>query len=799
MALNGLGKSGGLRRAGLLLAATLLTPVAIMTAGAGEARAQAASQQFSFNIAAKPVPQAVNDIGRITGLAVVVRENHAITRAGNPVRGSMTAAEALSRLLQGTGLAYRFSNPGTVQVYDPAAADAGTSATATSGTTLDKIQLQGDTNGATTFVATNVTGATKMDAPLIEVPQSVSVVGRKQMETQNAQSVTEVLRYVPGVAIETYGPDPKGYDWIMMRGFNAQATSSYMDGLRQVSSSYSFFRTDPYQLDSVEVLRGPSSALFGQSDAGGVVNKTSKKPTEEVIRQIAFDYGSHDRKQAQFDLSGPLNEDKTVLYRVIGTARDANTQFKYSDGSKIGDDRLMIAPAITWKPSTDTSLTLSGQVLRDESGGTIMLFTPTNILLGDPNFNQSEQQQQTIGYEFAHRFNDTWSVKQNVRYGHTDFLLDNLFLSGMNSSGVTRIARRFDESFDAFTADNQVLAKFDSGPASHQALMGIDYSWSDADVKRYQGLAPTLNPFTPVYGVSVPVPTAAFINYSERYHQTGLYVQDQIKFGNGFIATLGGRYDWLSMDTHNRLTSTTTKLDVGQFSGRAGLSYVTAFGLVPYVSFSQSFVPNGGVDARGNTFDPSQGNQWEAGIKYQPQGFDGLFTAAYFDITKNNVLNYLANGTAVATGEIQSRGLELEARFNVTRNWDFTASYTYTKAEITKDAASGNVGKRPMLVPEHQASGWLNYTFTSGVLEGASLGAGIRHVGDVFGNNANTFSVPSRTLFDAGASYRVNEHAKLQINATNLFDKKYYTTCDASYSCYQGDRRTVMGRLTLDF
>ncbi|MEH0069225.1 hypothetical protein V6L77_01050 [Pannonibacter sp. Pt2-lr] len=218
-----------------------------------------------------------------------------------------------------------------------------------------------------------------------------------------------------------------------------------------------------------------------------MVNKTSKKPAEEVIRQIAFEYGSHDRKQAQFDLSGPLNEDKTVLYRVIGTARDASTQFKYSDGSKIGDDRLMIAPAITWKPSTDTSLTLSGQVLRDESGGTIMLFTPTNILLGDPNFNQSEQQQQTIGYEFAHRFNDTWSVKQNVRYGHTDFLLDNLFLSGMNSSGVTRIARRFDESFDAFTADNQVLAKFDTGPASHQALMGIDYSWSDADVKRFRG------------------------------------------------------------------------------------------------------------------------------------------------------------------------------------------------------------------------------------------------------------------------------------------------------------------------
>lgn len=225
---------------------------------AGVAMAQEQGRQFSFNITAKPVTQAVNDIGRITGLSVVFRENRAMPATGKPVRGAMTAQGALDTLLSGTGLTYRFSNATTVQIYDPATGAAnGDAANADGSTVLKPIVVQGDTKGANSFVATNATGATKGDVPLIEVPQSVTVIGRKQMEAQNAQSVTEVLRYVPGVTIETYGPDPKGYDWILMRGFNAQSTSSYLDGLRQVSSSYSFFRTDPYQLDSVEVLRGP--------------------------------------------------------------------------------------------------------------------------------------------------------------------------------------------------------------------------------------------------------------------------------------------------------------------------------------------------------------------------------------------------------------------------------------------------------------------------------------------------------------------------------------------------------------
>ncbi|WLD96308.1 TonB-dependent siderophore receptor [Agrobacterium leguminum] len=787
------------RISGLGLALLASTAVSLTAAvGARPAVAQQASAAINYSVPAGSLGTAISRFGDRSNLQILYPANLVRGKTSPGVSGNLTREDALGRLLAGTGLSWRFTAANTVTIVDPTAAVNAEAGVANGSTTLAPIVILGEGNGASSFVPSSSVGALKTSARLIEVPQSVSVVGRKQMEAQNAQSVSEVLRYVPGVAIETYGPDPKGYDWIMMRGFNAQATSSYLDGLRQVSSSYSFFRTDPFALDSVEVLRGPSSSLYGQSDAGGIINKTSKKPTENDVRQVELQYGNHDRKQVAVDLGGALTEDKSVLYRIIGVARNANTQFEYSDGADIGDDRMMIQPAVTWKPDEDTTLTVTGQALKDKSGGTIMLFTPTNILLGDPNFNQSTQEQQSIGYEFEHRFDDTWTIRQNARYGHVDFTLDNLFLSGIGAAGLNRIARHFDESMDMFTIDNQVQADFETGAFSHQALFGLDYSWSDSDVRRFQGGAPSLNPYAPVYGVTVPVPTTPMISYAERYNQTGIYAQDQIRFGNGFIATLGGRYDWLDLDTHNRLTGTDTTVDVGNFSGRAGLSYVTSFGLAPYVSFSQSFVPNSGVDQNGNTFDPSKGRQWEIGLKYQPNGFDGLFTISYFDIEKTNVLNYLASGFAVATGEIASRGLEIEGKVSIGDGWDFIGSYTYTDAEITRDA-TGNVGKRPMLVPEQQASAWLNYTFGTGILEGASVGAGVRYVGKVYGNNANTFSVPGRTLVDLGVSYRVNENVKVSLNATNLFDKKYFSTCEASYSCYQGDRRTVIGKLTVDF
>jgi iron complex outermembrane receptor protein len=355
----------------------------------------------------------------------------------------------------------------------------------------------------------------------------------------------------------------------------------------------------------------------------------------------------------------------------------------------------------------------------------------------------------------------------------------------------------------ALALDNQAQFDLRTGPLAHTLLLGLDFNRSSADVSRTMGPAPSLNPFDPVYGVDVPTPTIPLANYLERTHQTGLYLQDQVRFDERWVLTLGGRYDWYSQKTENRILNNDTDQSGSRFSGRAGLNYVMPNGIAPYVSFAQSFLPNTGTSAPANgssPFAPSRGRQWEGGIKFQPPGSNALYTLAVFDIKKSNVLtNDLQNpGFQVASGEVQSRGVELEGKFSLGDGWDFTGSYTYVRARITR-ANNGTEGNRPALVPEHSASGWLNYTVRNSALAGLSLGAGLRYVGSTYGDNANTLKIAGRTLVDAGVSYAVDKHLTLSVNATNLFDKEYLATCSDLSDCYPGSRRSVIGRVKYQF
>lgn len=763
--------------------------------------ALAQDARYSFDIASKPVTRAVNDIGRTAGLSIIILGDSAVSVSGNRVSGNLSVDEALSTLLGGTGLAWRYANASTVQVYDQSrgAADSDVAGAITLGT----IYIDGIGNGASSFVVGQSGTASKTGTPVLEVPQSVSIIGKRQMEAQGARSVTEALRYVPGVNIETYGPDPKGYEWIMLRGFNGQSSSAYLDGLRQMTSNYSHFRTDPHQIETVEVLRGPSSSLYGQSDAGGIVGKSSKKPVTEALRDVELSYGSFATAKAAVDFGGALTEDKVWSYRLVGVARDGNSQFSFGDGTRLKDDRLMLAPSVTWAPDADTSLTVSAQVLRDRSGGTAIYFTPTGVLVGDPNFSQSDQKQSSLGYEFSHRLNESWVLRQNLRYGRVAFDLDMLAMVGADATGIVRQARRFSEGMDSLSFDTNLLGEFSTGSVSHTLVAGLDISRSDTDAQRWNGTAPSLNPYAPVYGVSVPVPTTIAYDYTEKYRQTGLYLQDEFR-ADKFLFTVGGRYDWLRITNDNHMTGLSSKSDVENFSGRAAVSYITDFGLVPYLSYAESFMPNTGIGSNGKGFDPTKGKQWELGAKYQPAGTDAMLTMALFDITKSNVLtpelNSAGNPTGfnIATGEVRSRGFEIEGKASLGSGWDIAANYTYNDVEITKDN-SGNRGNRPALVAKSQASLWLSYAFKSSTMDGLSIGAGLRYVGDSFGNNANTIHVDGRTVMDLGLSYNLSDSAKFAFNVTNLTDKKYSTTCASAFSCYEGDRRQMTAKLALRF
>jgi iron complex outermembrane receptor protein len=788
------------RRAVALALASLA--VAAPAPGAAADAQPSASRSLApivYDIPAGTLDQVLNAYAQRAGVMITIDGSLTAGASSQGLRGAYGVREGFAAILAGSGLAAQPQGGGYVLRRVPVG-QAGVA-------TLEAVTVSGAGVAPDSYVAQESRAGTKTDTSILETPQSISVVTRAQMEAQNAQSVTEVLRYVPGVAVETYGVDPKGFDWVMMRGFNAQATSDYKDGLRQAATGYTLFRSEPYALERVEVLRGPSSVLYGQGDAGGLINRVSKLPSATPQYETELEYGSFQRKQAAVDLTGPANESGTLLYRLVGVARDSNTQFTYPNGDRISDDRLFAAPSLTWAPSAATRFTLQTEFLHDRSGGTIGTVTvngkPTDLRNGDPGFNRYDQKQKTIGYLFEHRFNDTVQVRQNLRYGRVDALLDNVLVVGLDPAGLTRSARRFDESMTALALDNQVQFDLRTGPLSHTLLTGLDFNRSSADVSRTMGPAPSLNPYDPVYGVDVPTPSTPLANYLERTHQTGLYLQDQIRFAERWVVTLGGRYDWYSQKTENRLLNDDTDQDGTRFSGRAGLNYVMPNGVAPYVSYAQSFLPNTGVSAPANgsaPFAPSRARQWEAGVKYQPPGSDSLYTVAVFDIKKSNVLtNDLFNpGFQVASGEVQSRGVEVEGKLSLADGWDFTGSYTYVNAEITR-ANNATQGNRPALVPEHTASGWLNYTVRRSALAGLSLGVGARYVGSTYGDNDNTLKIAAHTLIDAGVSYAVDKHLTLSVNATNLFDKEYLATCSDLTDCYPGSRRSVIGRVKYRF
>ncbi|MCA0344185.1 MAG: TonB-dependent receptor plug domain-containing protein, partial [Proteobacteria bacterium] len=292
-------------------------------------------------------------------------------------------------------------------------------ATAAGGATvLEDIVVNGGSGGVITadgYVGKSSATGAKVDTPFIQTPQSISSVTQQQLEDRNPQTLLETLAYTPGTRVGGYGFDPR-FDSFTVRGFDVTYTGVFRDNLRQPGAGSSLFKTEPYGLEGVSILRGPSSALYGASGAGGLYNLISKRPTEDALREIQVQYGSHDRYQGQFDLSGPINEADPVYYRLTGLLRSADTE-------QVGvpDDRAYIAPAFTWKPDEDTKLTILGEYSRTKTGGTAAYYYDaatgkvSDIFAGNPAYNDSIQNQGRIGYEFEHRLNEVFTFRQNAR------------------------------------------------------------------------------------------------------------------------------------------------------------------------------------------------------------------------------------------------------------------------------------------------------------------------------------------------------------------------------------------------
>lgn len=406
------------------------------------------------------------------------------------------------------------------------------------------------------FVATRTVSGIKTDTPITEVPQSVSVITADRMEQLGANTLPEALGYTAGVRPSTYGSDSR-YDWLSIRGFDAYYPGIYFDGMfARNNNTWAAWKVEPYGAERIEVLKGPSSVLYGQMNPGGTVNVITKRPTEQTFYEAGVEMGNFGRVQPFFDFGGPTDESGTVLYRVTGLGLKTGTQVE-----NVSLDTLYFAPALTLKPTNDTTLTILAHYLERETGvtsnflpaeGTLLPNpngkVPTSFHSGDPNFDSFRPTQKAISYFLDHRVNDTWELRQNARYGTIDLEYDSLYGTGLDPFDPTQrlMGRRAffsDENVDQFIIDNQAEANFFTGAIEHTMLFGVDYQWNHFDQTSGDGPSTPIDMFSPSYGGFFPRPPL-FNNSDTDLTQTGLYAQEQAKLWDRLVLVAGGRYDW---------------------------------------------------------------------------------------------------------------------------------------------------------------------------------------------------------------------------------------------------------------
>ncbi|WP_431614112.1 ferrichrome porin FhuA [Enterobacter asburiae] len=690
---------------------------------------------------------------------------------------------------------------------------------------------------AATIAARQSATGTKTDTPIQKVPQSISVVTAEEMALHQPRSVKEALSYTPGVAVGTRGAS-NTYDYLIIRGFAAdgQTQNNYLDGMKMQGNFYNDAVIDPYMLDRAEIMRGPVSVLYGKSSPGGLLNMVSKRPTTEPLKEIQFKVGTDSLLQTGFDFSDAIDDDGVYSYRLTGVARSNNAQQERAE-----EQRYAIAPSFSWRPDDKTTFTFLSYFQNEpETGyygwlpkeGTVEPLPngdrlPTNFNEGAKN-NTYSRNQKMVGYSFDHEFNDTFTVRQNLRFAENKTSQNSVYGYGVctdpANSGNKQcaalapsdkghyLARKYvvdNEKLQNFTVDTQLQSKFSTGEVDHVLLTGVDFMRMRNDINSWFGYddsVPLLDLYNPVnsdfdFGSKDPATSGPY-QILNRQKQTGLYVQDQAQWDK-VLVTLGGRYDWADQESYNRVTNTTSKRDDTQFTWRGGVNYLFDNGVTPYFSYSESFEPASQTDAQGKLFSPSKGKQYEAGVKYVPNDRPIVVTGALYQLTKTNNLMADPAGSffSVQGGEIRARGVELEAKAALSASVNLVGSYTYTDAEYTTDTTYK--GNTPAQVPKHMASLWGDYTLFDGALSGLTLGTGVRYTGSSYGDPANSFKVGSYTVVDALVRYDLARvgmaGSNVALHVNNLFDREYVASCFNTYGCFWGAERQIVATATFRF
>jgi iron complex outermembrane recepter protein len=671
-------------------------------------------------------------------------------------------------------------------------------------------------------VVTGVLNAgTKTETPLVELPQPITIIPSERYQSQGAISISDTVKYAASVLANPYGRDTR-VDGFNVRGIDAL---QFRDGMRDIFSYYASITSDPYNFSRVEIVRGPASVLFGQGSIGGLVNLVSKTPEFRTGGEINLVYGSYDRKEALADLNLAVTD--TLAIRGVARVRDADTYVDH-----VPDDRVMFAPSIRWKPTPQTDVVLTGLYQEDDTGSTSQFLpivgtfrpNPGNpgakldpyTFVGKPGWDRYNGRSLQGGGSITHRFSDAVRLSLKARYIDSDLDYYTHYADSYTyptdpflpyaelgtygrTIGLSSSAGR--ARMNVFSTDNNLQFDFNTGAnVEHKLLVGIDYSWNKVAKQDTYGATEIIDLYD-IDGDALLAydPTGPFLSTSQK--QLGVYVQDQVRFFDRVSVVVGARRDHVT---------TSDGADDNATTFRAGIIGELAWGLSPFFSYTESFLPVAGSiqnpdGTLGSPYRPQTGTQYEAGVKWQPERHT-LVTVTAFHITENNRVLYLPNNATGQSGELTTKGIEFEASHTLPENFELLVNYGYNELE-------SEVNSSLDYMPRHIASVWSTKTFR--VQDDVSLrfGAGVVYNGksistgpvDPYGLNpaiapGTLYSIetPARTTVD-GLVEANWKNWRLALNATNLFDNRFYASCLARGDCFVGAPRNVLATLSYRF
>ncbi|QFY44563.1 TonB-dependent receptor [Candidatus Methylospira mobilis] len=736
-----------------------------------------------------------------------------------PLKGSYTPAQALQHLLTATGLQSRFTGAGTATLAGKSAGVAAAGGADTLGTvTVSAAATAGNTFDAPEdrihYALPDASTAMKTDTPIMETPASIQVVPRAVMDDQQVISVEDALKNVAGVQMDT----GSFYVNTLIRGFDVNS-GTYRNGLLDQNIA----NLETANLSSIEVVKGAMSTLYGRMNAGGMIDLITKRPEEQARYSLQQQFGSYSLYRTTLDATGPILEDKSLLYR-LNFAYKANNSFR----DYVNADHIFVNPSITWKPTDSFDLNANMEYQHDnwifDSGlvaykGAIIKL-PLSSYLGDGTALQSQpnvQDRKLAAYDWNYRFNDDWKLTN--RFMYSNVIQQNNIFNGLSmlNANTLQMGLGYGNTYylTTYTTNLDLTGKFDTGFINHSVLLGFDYYYyTNNQTPSHQGPVPSILPNVNIYAPYQTNPlnlAAAPVNYSYQLVNKwdGLYFQDQMKLWDQLHILFGGRWDWADYGSASGGGKPLSAFSVptihtNAFKPRAGILYQPWDWGSAYFNYTESFGLNNGISITGQPFAPQTAVQYEFGVKTEFFDKRLLTTLALYSITQNNLLqpNPANSAFSIAIGQARSKGLELQTQGQVTKNISLIGGYSYDAAKIIQ-ATDGTQGNMLPNVPLNSGNLWTKYAFDDDVLPGVSLGTGVYLAGPRAGDTINSFQLPGYARWDASATYSFEQFGgkiTTQLNVYNILNQMYYTnTQNSAVHIVPGIPLTLLGSVKVEF